>query len=155
MNLQYIFFLNKIVLEKKVITIEDEDEEVMECKPEEFKKNIGKFQTTSFPTKDLNLKQTPQGLITPMKSSQSIHRKYEQKNNTKKSIKHLISMDYEAREDGKVKFGASNYMLKRNFFKKKPKKGFLSHRKKHRNQKRREVNFFCNKIYKVFQRKLC
>ena len=129
-----------------MITIDDEDEEVMECKPEEFKKNTEKFQTTSF-LKDLkdssstNLKQSPQGLIPPVKCSQSIHRKYELKS-TKKLSKHLVSIDSGAHEDAKLKFGASNYMLKRNFFKKKPKKGFLSHRKKHRNQKRREVKFF-------------
>lgn len=59
---------------------------------------------------------------------------------SKKPEKKFISIedDPNDRNDTKLKFLAGDFM-KKTFFKKKGKKGFLSHRKKHRNQKRREV----------------
>ena len=148
--------------DKKVITIDDEDEDVMECKPEEFKKNVEKSQNFLLQNKDMkdpSLIQSNNLLksssMMPIKDSlnkitlQSIHRKYDSKGNKKNAKNPILCEDSQSKVDNKLKF-SSNDLIKRNFFKsfkKKPKKGFLSHRKKHRNQKRREVKKFFVLIY--------
>lgn len=126
--------------EKKVITIYDEDEDVMECKPEEFKKNVEKSKEKKDASNNFSI-QKQVNLIPSNRNHQLYQRKYEHKS-TKRSIKSFISIDDSGPQDEtKLKFYANSQLLKRSIFKKKTKKGFLSHRKKHRNQKRREVHF--------------
>lgn len=136
-----------------MITIDDEDEEVIECKPEEFKKNIeSSVHSKAFRNKEMSgsKKQFSQTLIRKpiIKTSQNFSQKYEVK--PQKSVpKAMISIEDDSldKSDTKLKIYASD-ILRKTLYKKKTKKGFLSHRKKHRNQKRREVFifYFCNII---------
>ena len=78
--------LNLIILvfEKKIITIDDEDEDVMECKPEDFIKNVGKIQKPISKIKTnlnslLNQKPFHHSTIKNQNIPQSLHRKYEKK----------------------------------------------------------------------------
>lgn len=139
-----------------MITIDDEDEEVIECKPEEFKKNIeSSVHTKNFRNKEMSSshKQFPQTLIRKpiIKPSQSFSQKYEVKSQ-KTAPKTMISIEDDSldKSDTKLKIYASDLMRK-TMYKKKTKKGFLSHRKKHRNQKRREVFFIFYLLYIIIK----
>lgn len=130
---------------------------MVECKPEDFLKNVCKIQKPISKIKSnsnslVNQKSFYHSIIRNSNVHKSIHRKYESKL-TKKPIKSLISIENSGKNDEtQLKFFAENNLIKRNFiknFKKKTKKGFLSHRKNHRNQKRREVNFIYIFFYRV------
>ena len=83
--------------EKKVITIYDEDEDVMECKPEEFKKNVEKSKEKKDASNNFSI-QKQVNLIPSNRNHQLYQRKYEHKS-TKRSIKSFISIDDSGPQD--------------------------------------------------------